>query len=74
MFNVARANLIDKAKNSIYKLVTLTAKRALEIAEGSPKLVESEPNEKAVITALREISENKVSAGMDKKETKHEKK
>jgi DNA-directed RNA polymerase omega subunit len=74
MFNFARESLIDKAKNSIYKLVTLTAKRALEIAEGSPKLVEAGPNEKAAITALREISENKVSVGMDKKEAKHEKK
>lgn len=32
MFNIARESLVDKADNSIYKLVILTAKRALDIA------------------------------------------
>jgi DNA-directed RNA polymerase omega subunit len=76
MFNIARESLVDKADNSIYKLVILTAKRALDIAEGAAKLVEIPANIKPVIIALEEIHQGKISCckSEEKKETKHEKK
>lgn len=48
-----------KRCGSIYKLVILAAKRAKEIAEGSPPLVES-PHRKATSIALEEILQGKV--------------
>ena len=39
---------------SIYKLVIVASKRALEISEGSPRLVETSPKEKPALIALRE--------------------
>ena len=50
----------------IYKLVIVAAKRALEISEGSPKLVETSPKEKPALVALREISEGKVGIKVKK--------
>ncbi len=52
---------------SIYKLVILGAKRALELSEGFPKLVEGGAKDKPAITALREIAEGKVSLRAKKK-------
>jgi len=53
--------LLEKSDNSIYKLVVLTSKRALEIAEGQPKLVEADPTVKPSTVALYEIAKGKVS-------------
>jgi len=52
--------LLDKSDNSIYKLVVLTSKRALEIAEGQPKLVEADATVKPSTVALYEIAAGKV--------------
>ncbi|MBN1913087.1 MAG: DNA-directed RNA polymerase subunit omega [Candidatus Omnitrophica bacterium] len=52
--------LLDKANDSVYKLVILASKRALEIAEGQPKLVEVSSAVKPSTVALYEISEGKV--------------
>lgn len=52
-------NLLDKTDNSIYKLVILASKRALELNEGSPKLVETD-NKKISSVALEEIKEGKI--------------
>ncbi len=52
--------LLDKADNSIYKLVMLAAKRTLEIAEGQPKLVSVNASLKPSSTALEEIAQGKV--------------
>lgn len=52
--------LLDKSSGSIYKLVILASKRALEIAEGQPKLVEASPSLKPSTIALCEIAEGKV--------------
>lgn len=52
--------LLDKSDNSIYKLVILTSKRALEIAEGQPKLVEADATVKPSTVALYEIAAGKV--------------
>ncbi len=57
---VALEKLLDKSKDSIYKLVILASKRALEIAEGQPKLVELDPSIKPSTAALYEIAENKI--------------
>ena len=48
-----------KQCGSVYRLVILAAKRAKEIAEGSPSLVET-PHKKATSIALEEILRGKV--------------
>jgi DNA-directed RNA polymerase omega subunit len=52
--------LLDKSDNSVYKLVNLASKRALEIAEGQPKMVEADTSVKPSTVALLEIAANKV--------------
>jgi DNA-directed RNA polymerase omega subunit len=52
--------LLEKADGSIYKLVIITSKRALEIAEGQPKLVEKTTSHKPSMIALDEIIAGKV--------------
>lgn len=53
-------NLLDKTENSIYKLVIMAAKRALEIAEGQPKMVEGNASSKPSTLALYEIAAGKL--------------
>jgi DNA-directed RNA polymerase omega subunit len=60
MVYVPLEKLLDKSGGSIYKLVILASKRALEIAEGQPKLVDTDPSFKPSTTALYEIAEGKV--------------
>ena len=60
MIQIAFENLLDKSEDSIYKLVILASKRALEIAEGQPKLVHTNSAMKPSTIALYEIAENKV--------------
>jgi DNA-directed RNA polymerase omega subunit len=58
---VALEKLLDKSGGSLYKLVVLASKRALELAEGKPKLVSDiSPNAKPSIIALQEIAEGKI--------------
>ena len=52
--------LLDKSSHSIYKLVILASKRALEIAEGQPKLVEASASTKPSTVALYEIAAGKI--------------
>ena len=59
---IALEKLLDKSNDSIYKLVILASKRALEIAEGQPKLVEASSSMKPSTIALYEIAEGKVKA------------
>ena len=61
-----REKLLDKSMGSIYKLVILASKRALEIAEGQPKLVEDDHSVKPSTVALHEISAGKVEAKKNK--------
>lgn len=56
----ALENLLDKTGNSVYKLVNLASRRALEIAEGQPKLVDCSAAIKPSAIALQEIAEGKV--------------
>lgn len=52
--------LLEKV-GSIYKLVILAARRALELNEGAPRLVETDPKHKPSTVALEEIAEGKVA-------------
>lgn len=56
--------LLDKTK-SVYKLVILASKRALELNSGSPKLVEIDSKRISTI-ALEEIRQGKVSIKVKK--------
>lgn len=58
--NIFREELLDKTDSSIYKLVILATKRALEIAEGAPKLADVGGDVKPTTVALREIMGGKV--------------
>ncbi|MCU0666295.1 MAG: DNA-directed RNA polymerase subunit omega [Candidatus Omnitrophica bacterium] len=61
MTYVPLEKLLDKTNHSIYKLVILASKRALEIAEGQPRLVLSLPLAmKPSTVALFEIAAGKV--------------
>jgi len=60
MVYVALEKLLDKSCESIYKLVILASKRALEIAEGQPKLVQANASIKPSTIALYEIAAGKV--------------
>jgi len=59
--------LLDKAEGSLYKLVILASKRALELAEGAPKLTNSNEGAKPTSIALAEIAEGKVKGKRVKK-------
>jgi len=52
--------VLDKNEKSIYKLVILASKRALEIAEGQPKLIAADSATKPSTVALFEIAEGKL--------------
>jgi len=58
-------NLLDKT-GSVYKLVILASKRALELNEGSPKLTETD-SKKVTTIALDEIRDGKISIKEKKK-------
>jgi len=61
MAYVAIEKLLDKSNDSIYKLVILASKRALEIAEGQPALIAgANQSVKPSTVALREIAGGKV--------------
>jgi DNA-directed RNA polymerase omega subunit len=60
MAYISVEKLLDKSCDSIYKLVILASKRALEIAEGQPKLVFADPSVKPSTVALSEIAAGKV--------------
>jgi len=61
MAYIERESLLDKSCGSIYKLVILASQRALEIAEGQPKLVEAAASIKPSTVALMEIAAGKIS-------------
>ena len=47
--------LLPKAGNSVYKLIRMASTRAVELADGKPKLISLPPNEKTPTIALEEI-------------------
>ncbi len=52
--------LLPKSNYSIYRLVRMAALRATELANGSPKLIETPPEEKTATVSLEEIHNGKV--------------
>ena len=52
--------LLEKANYSVYRLVKLASKRAMELADGKPRLVNLPVNAKLATVALEEISAGKV--------------
>ena len=60
MMHVPLEKLLDKSGNSVYKLVNLASKRALEIAEGQPKMIEADTSVKPSTVSLLEIAEKKI--------------
>lgn len=60
-------NLIDKSGGSMYKLVMLVSRRALELAEGAPRLIEAPQDMKITTLAMKEIAEGKVGLKNDQK-------
>ncbi len=52
--------LLEKI-GSIYKLVIVAARRALELNDGAPRLIEIDPKRKPSTIALYEIAAGKVS-------------
>ena len=52
--------LLPKSGYSIYKLVRMAANRAMELADGKPKLIDSPSSDKAPTVALEEIRAGKV--------------
>jgi DNA-directed RNA polymerase omega subunit len=57
---IALETLLSKTGNSVYKLVVLASKRALELAEGRPSLTEAPLSWKPAAVALKEIVEGKI--------------
>jgi DNA-directed RNA polymerase omega subunit len=55
-------NLLSKSGNSLYKLVVIASKRALDLTEGKPKLIESLNlvTTKPSTIALKEIGQGKI--------------
>ena len=52
--------LLPKSGYSIYKLVRMAANRAMELADGKPKLIETPSSDNAPTVALEEIRAGKV--------------
>lgn len=67
MAYVPMEKLLKNANGSMYKLVILASRRALELGMGSEKLVEAEPNTKITSIALKEIREDKIRYRVKKK-------
>ena len=67
MEEFSRDELLEKINASVYKLTILATKRALEIAEGAPKLVDADPGLKFTTVALMEISQGKLKYKAPKK-------
>ncbi|MCK5214413.1 MAG: DNA-directed RNA polymerase subunit omega [Candidatus Omnitrophica bacterium] len=53
-------DLLPKSNFSVYKLVRMAAIRALELADGKPKLMERPSGEKTPTVALEEIKAGRV--------------
>ncbi|MCK4518668.1 MAG: DNA-directed RNA polymerase subunit omega [Candidatus Omnitrophica bacterium] len=59
MIDVSLEELLKKT-GSLYKLVNLASKRALQLNEGAPPLIKSDEKMKYPAIALKEILEGKI--------------
>lgn len=55
--------LVNKT-GSVYKLVILAARRAIELSEGATKLIDASVDAKCTNVAIQEVAEGKVSYKM----------
>jgi DNA-directed RNA polymerase omega subunit len=53
-------NLLPKSGGSVYKLIRLASKRASELADNKPNLIDAPLSQKLTTVALREIAQGKV--------------
>ena len=53
-------NLLAKSGGSVYKLIRLASKRASELADNKPNLIDAPNSQKLATIALHEISAGKV--------------
>lgn len=60
MQEVPLEKMLKVTNNSLFKLVTLVSKRAIEIAEGSLKLSEAGGSVKPASIAMHEIADGKI--------------
>ena len=60
MQEISMENLLGKT-GSIYKLVLLASRRAVELNDGAAKLVDASLDTKVTTVALEEILEGKIS-------------
>lgn len=72
MSYVPLERLIDKSNGSMYKLVMLVSRRALELAEGAPKLVDTAADTKVTTLAMQEVADGKVAKGPEAKQAHEE--
>lgn len=63
MSYVPLEKLIDKSNGSMYKLVVAVSRRALELAEGAPKLIDAPADIKVTTLAMQEMADGKVALG-----------
>lgn len=66
MAEIPLENMLDKSSGSIYDLAVLAAKRALELAEGQPRLVNIDSTTKPSLIAMAEIAAGKIIAKKQK--------
>lgn len=71
MAYVPLEKLIDKAQFSMFKLVHLVSRRALELADGAPKLIDVSSETKVTTVAMQEVADGKVGMKVAK-EKAHE--
>jgi len=57
----ADIQLLYNRTNSAYKLVILAARRAIELSEGAPRLIDASPDEKPTNIAIHEILQGKIT-------------
>lgn len=70
MSYVPLEKLIDKSIGSMFKLVILASRRALELAEGAAHLIDAPKEMKVTTLAMREIAEGKVTMTKEDKQEK----
>ena len=65
---IAVESLLDKADGSVYKLVMIAAKRAIELNAGAGRLIEADLSTKLSTLSLEEIRQGKVRLKLHPKE------
>lgn len=69
MSNIPMEELLNKT-DSVFKLVILASKRAVELNSGAVKLIEASPHIKLSTLALEEIRQGKVKLKKEEKKKK----